>query len=287
MKRKLFCQISPLTYAISTKKCQFIRHAQNLFGGVKLANTLANEPLPVLVYRHKSLIRRQLGDVDMQLQENKAMNLALATPRVNGLLIAPGETFSFWHMVGNTTKRKGYKEGLTISNGGTARDIGGGMCQFTNLLHWLVLHTPLPITEHHHHDGLDLFPDFNRQIPFGTGTSILYNYRDYRFSNPTNRVYQLITTTTDKYLCGEIRCNLPQPEKYHITSENEHFVDGNGTVYRCGQVYRKQIDPVTGNCTAKTLLRNNHAKVLYPTGSLVVTRPETVLQPSISIALNK
>ena len=42
--------------------------------------------------------------------------------------------------------------------------------------------------EHHHHDALDLFPDYNRQIPFGTGTSIAYNYLDYRFKNTTNKV---------------------------------------------------------------------------------------------------
>lgn len=66
---------------------------------------------------------------------------------------------------------------------------------------------PLQIVEHHHHDGLDLFPDFNRQIPFGTGTSIVYNYLDYRFYNPTNATYQLIVYVTDKYLCGELRAD--------------------------------------------------------------------------------
>ncbi len=33
------------------------------------------------------------------------------------------------------------------------------MCQFTNLLHWMALHSPLTVTEHHRHSGLDLFPD--------------------------------------------------------------------------------------------------------------------------------
>lgn len=46
--------------------------------------------------------------------------------------------------------------------------------------------------EHHHHDKVDLFPDFNRQIPFGTGTSIYYNYLDYRFRNDTQALYQLL-----------------------------------------------------------------------------------------------
>jgi vancomycin resistance protein VanW len=31
--------------------------------------------------------------------------------------------------------------------------VGGGLCQFTNLLHWVALHSPLEIAEHHHHDA--------------------------------------------------------------------------------------------------------------------------------------
>lgn len=169
---------------------------------------------PVVVYAHKSLIRRTLGTVDQKLQENKAVNLSLAAPRVNGVLIRPGETFSFWRMVGPCTARRGYLPGLTISKGETACGVGGGMCQFTNLLHWMVLHTPLVITEHHHHDGYDLFPDFGRTIPFGTGTSILYNYLDYRFYNPTEQTFQILVHTDEIYLCGELRAEHALPYKY-------------------------------------------------------------------------
>jgi len=98
----------------------------------------------------------------MQLQENKATNLALAVKHIDGLLKRPGETFSVWKLIGRTTKGRGYKEGLTIAKGKPSQGIGGGMCQLSNLIHWLVLHSELTITEHHHHDGLDLFPDFGR-----------------------------------------------------------------------------------------------------------------------------
>ena len=147
------------------------------------------ESLPIVIYRHNSLIRRRLGNVNMQLQENKATNLGFAVKHIDGLVIHPGETFSVWKLIGRTTKRKGYKEGLTIAKGKPSQGIGGGMCQLSNLIHWLVLHSELTITEHHHHDGLDLFPDFGRQIPFGTGTSISYNYIDYRFRNDTQNTY--------------------------------------------------------------------------------------------------
>ena len=263
MKRKLFCELCPLTYRISTEKEILKRHLSDLHKGIRFAKAQTEDLLPVLVYHHNSLIRRRLGNVNMQLQENKAVNLALATPHINGLLIRPGETFSLWKLVGRTTARKGYKEGLTITKGQPAQGIGGGLCQLSNLIHWMVLHSELTITEHHHHDGLDLFPDHGRQIPFGTGTSISYNYLDYRVTNNTSNTYQLRLWVDDKYLCGELRAAAEQPHTFHIHAENEYFSRQDGIVYRNGQVYRDTIDRITGRVLDSTLIRTNHARVMY------------------------
>ena len=216
MPRKLFCEISPLTYKISTFKCRTIRNIKNMFVSGHFSKVKEEELLPFVIYKHNSLIRRKLGNTQMELQENKAVNLSISAPKINGILIRPGETFSFWNLVGSITTAKGYKEGVTISNAQAKAGVGGGLCQFTNLIHWMVLHTPLTIVEHHHHDGIDLFPDYNRQVPFGTGTSIVYNYLDYRFKNESDITYQLITYVTDTHLCGELRASDKLPIKYHF-----------------------------------------------------------------------
>ena len=264
MGRKLFCEISPLTYKISLFKCRTVRKIKDLFGGQSFAKIKQEkELLPVLVYKHNSLIRRKLGNTQPELQDNKAVNLAISAPKINGVLIRPGETFSFWHLIGNPTSAKGYKNGVTLFKNGVKPGIGGGLCQFTNLIHWMVLHTPLTITEHHHHDGIDMFPDFNRQVPFGTGTSIFYNYLDYRFKNETSVTFQLITYTTDKYLCGELRAEQSLDFSYHIFTENEGFIKEEDGIFRIGQVYRKVVDKKTGNTLDTELIRNNHARVMY------------------------
>lgn len=273
MARKLFCELGPAAYRLSTWKERLLRRLRDLLSPVRLSGKRQTELLPVSVYRHASLIRRRLGNVDMTLQENKAVNLALAAPCLSGVLIGPGETFSFWRFVGRTSARRGFREGLTISAGRPSSGIGGGLCQLTNLLHWMVLHTPLTVTEHHHHDQLDLFPDYNRQIPFGTGTSICYNYLDYRVRNDTDRVYQLLVWVDGEYLRGEVRCDGPQPLRYHIRTEGEGFVRENGIVYRVGRVYRDAVDPRTGRITERQLLRENHARVLYDTAGLEIREP--------------
>ena len=113
-KRKMFCEISPFTYRLSMEKEILKRRLQDQCRKTLFAKERTDTALPVLIYRHNSLIRRRLGNVNMQLQENKATNLALAVSHIDGLLIRPGETFSVWKQIGRTTKKKGYKEGLTM-----------------------------------------------------------------------------------------------------------------------------------------------------------------------------
>lgn len=260
---KRFYQWSPLTYRIAVEKGRLVRRVQDRFSDAVFAGVHSEEKLPVLWYQHKSLIRRTLGEVDPVLQENKAVNLALSAPKVNGIVIRTGEVFSFWHLVGNCTARRGYRQGLVISGGQPKSGVGGGMCQMTNLIHWMVLHSPLVIIEHHHHDNMDLFPDFGRQIPFGTGTSIAYNYLDYRFVNPLDYPVQLLIWTDEEYLCGELRAAKPLAVRYHIKAENEYFCREAGQVYRCNTIYRTCIDAATGCLLEHELLKKNHARVMY------------------------
>ena len=97
MAGKLFCQLCPLTYQLSTWRMQGNRWLSDrtaaLTGRLRLANHRA-EPLPVVVYAHRSLILRTLGGADPVLQQHKKVNLTLSAPKVDGILIRPGETFS-------------------------------------------------------------------------------------------------------------------------------------------------------------------------------------------------
>ncbi|MBQ8400337.1 MAG: VanW family protein [Clostridia bacterium] len=193
MARKLFCELHPVCYAISREKEILRRHLQDLVsaGQERFAVTWEKEPLAHIVKSHTSVLVRRLHGVDMELQENKVTNIALACGRINGIMIRPGETFSFWRTVGRPTYRKGYLDGLVISRHGFTKGVGGGLCQMANMIHWLVLNSPMEVTELHHHSDA-LFPDERRRVPFGTGTSVSYNYVDYRFRNPTDQPVQIL-----------------------------------------------------------------------------------------------
>lgn len=263
MPRKLFSELSPLTYEVSLAKQRAVRHLSNALNRSKLAARRSGESLPTVVYRHKSLIRRLLGNTNPQLQENKAVNLALAAPKVDGIVIRPGETFSFWSLVGALSARQGYRDGVIIVHGRADSGRGGGMCQFTNLIHWMILHSPLTVTEHHHHNEWDLFPDYNRQVPFGVGTSIMHNFIDYRFRNETDQDFQIRVHVTDEHLVGELRAERQVDFKYHIREQDAYFYRDGSAVRRHNTIVRSVVDKRTGRYLEEELLRENDALVCY------------------------
>ena len=263
MGRKLFCDISPTCYEISVWKCCRIREIKDFFSRKKFAAQKSSDLLPNVVKGHTSVLVRRLEGVDMRLQENKVTNIALATAKINGIIVRPGETFSFWRTVGKTAEKQGYKEGLVIYRGGKlGSGIGGGLCQMANMVHWLVLNSPLTVTELHHHSDA-LFPDERRRVPFGTGTSVLNNYIDYRFKNTTGQTVQLVTWIEDGELCGELRSEHQYPCRYKLYEEDNRFVEESGKWYRLSKVWRSVIDRGTGEELRRELILDNHSLVMY------------------------
>ena len=277
MARKLFCEMGPLCYRISAEKEIMLRNLRDMISGERFAEHHETNPLPALIKGHRSPMLRELNGVDMQLQHNKETNLRLAGDRINGLIIAPGETFSFWHTVGRTTAKKGYLPGLTIGTGRLGADTGGGLCQMANLIHWMVLNSPLTVTELHQHTDA-LFPDSGRRVPFGTGTSIFYKNVDYRFCNNTDTPVQLLIWQQGHDLCGELRAEHTFDYRYRIIEEDHHFQrEADGNYYRCSRIYRLKLG-CEGNELDRELVLKNHSKVMYdPT----LIPPEQIREESV------
>ena len=260
--RKLLCQMGPAGYWLSLRKEYLLRDAKTLFSGQRYARRRDPEPLPCIVKGHTSPLLRRLHGVDMELQKGKVKNLALAAARLNGVIIRPGETFSFWGLIGHPTRKQGYTDGLVIAGTRMKPGLAGGLCQLANMTHWLVLNSPLTVTELHHHSDA-LFPDDRRTVPFGTGTSIFYPHVDYRFRNDTDQPVQLRVWLEEDDLCGELRGTAPFPLRYRLREEGSGYVREGEEYYRVSQVYRITYDRTTGEEAGRELLLDNHSKVLF------------------------
>src|SRR5574342_609376 len=230
-------EIHPIFYHLRISQKKFFRSIHNFRYQKNFAKTYSKESYRFTCKKHQSLLRRKLGNSDPQLQENKINNLKLAASKIDGIIIRPGEIFSFWALVGKTTKRKGYIEGMQLSRGEVKTGVGGGICQLANLLYWMALHTPLEIVERHHH-SFDPFPDEGRVLPFGSGASVFYNYIDLRFKNSTDQPFQIRVWLTSKHLKGTIYSNEEWDFSYHIKEKNHKFSKLNGQTFREKEIWR-------------------------------------------------
>ena len=255
--------MNPVFYAISEQKEICKRHIKNLTGKEKFAKDKQPKKLPVVVYsRSSGLIKRAPG-VDLTLQENKAVNIDLASKKINRIVIRPGETFSFWKTVGKTSKRKGYKDGRVIVGNKLIPGTGGGLCNLSNTLHLLILHSPLTVTELWKHSDA-LAPDEGERHPFSTGTSCSYNNIDYRFRNDTDQTVQLCVWVDGETLNAELRSEKEFPCRYEITEEDHHFTkEDDGHYYRVSKIYRETYDKKTDKLLEKELIWDNHSMVMF------------------------
>lgn len=261
-RNKLFCDISPTCYRIAQQKGICTRHIRDFLGHDRFAGTRQAEKLPNVVSEYSShLIKRGPG-VDLTLQENKAVNIRLACQTINGLIIRPGEIFSFCRTVGKPTARRGYRDGRVIQGGKLIPGAGGGLCNLGNTIHQLILHSPLDVAEIHHHSDA-LAPDEGPRIPFSAGTSICYNYIDYRFRNSTDQDVQLLVWCDEDNLYGQLRSQREYPWRYRLVEEDHHFQQEGERYYRVSKIYREVIDRATDAVSARELVWDNHSEVMY------------------------
>lgn len=221
-----------------------------------------SEPLKYRYASHKTILLRKLKDVDMWLQENKIVNLKIASKKLDGIILRPGEVFSYWKLIGNPTKRKGYVPGMVLRNGGFEAGTGGGLCQMSNLIFWMALHTPLTVIERHRH-SYDVFPDSNRTQPFGSGATCFYPHGDLMIRNDTNDTYQLVVKVGEKYLEGEWRVSTPPQYRYEIEERNHEMrPEFWGGYTRHNELYQKRFD-LDGNLLDEQLVVKNSAIMMY------------------------
>lgn len=203
------------------------------------ASEFLAEPMEYEYFSHRTPLLRQLRDVDMELQFNKVHNLNIAVPRLSGLVLHPGETLSYWKAIGRTSARRGYKPGMVLTGGKVSAEVGGGLCQLSNLIYWMTLHTPLTVIERHHH-GYDVFPDSNRTQPFGSGATCYYPYVDLMIRNDTLQDFQLFLHVGTEYLEGAwLTDQLPRYRYQVVERGHEIRAEYWGGYSRHNELWRK------------------------------------------------
>ncbi len=263
MPRKRLTQIFPALLPLRIKQRKMVYNLKRAIDGIKYAKEISQEKLPLRVFKYKSLLLRKLGDTDMQLQINKVTNLKIAASKVSGILIHPGEVFSFWKLVGDISYKNGYMDGVFLSDGEVKVGVGGGLCQIANLLFWMFLHTELTVVERYRH-GFDPFPDYGRVIPFGTGATLVDGWKDLKMKNNSSSIYQINVWFDDAYIYGDIMVDKYPEYVYHVREEDHKFVKkSDGKIYRQNKIFRDIVSRKTGNLEKSELAFENDCEIKY------------------------
>jgi vancomycin resistance protein YoaR len=126
---------------------------------------------------------------------NRVFNVNLAASRINGVLIAPNETFSFDKALGDVSAFTGYQQAYVIQNGKTVLGDGGGVCQVSTTFFRAILEAGLPIIERHAHAYRVGY--YEQDGPPGLDATIYAPSVDLKFKNDTNN-YILAQTQIDQ-----------------------------------------------------------------------------------------
>ena len=183
-------------------------------------------------------------------------NVALSAKACNGVILLPGEVFSYNGTTGSRSADKGYQAAPVYVGGASTDEVGGGICQTSSTIYYAVLHTTLEVVERRSHM-------YNTgYVPAGMDATVYYGSTDFRFRNNTNYPVKLVTESYDRggsrYLTVKIYGTnetgtyaVPKSTTYdQVTPTTQYKADSSiprGTT----QVDRKQ-NPYTG-VKAKTV----------------------------------
>lgn len=220
------------------------------------------EDFPYAVMQHSTPMLRQLQGLPMQLQHNKITNLRLAVARLDGRVLRPGQRLSFWKFVGKPTARRGFLDGVVLDDGALRTGVGGGLCQLTNLIYWMTIHTPLTVVERWRHT-YDVFPDNARTQPFASGATCAYPALDLQVENRTDAAYRLSLSVGETHLLGAWSSNQAPARTYRVYEALHVITNDAPAVYMRRNIIRRKVIDLAGAEVGDELVSENHARMMY------------------------
>lgn len=128
--KKSLATYHPFLYHVVIFIKRIERHLEWRFDEHNYAKDYEKKAFKFRVKKHQSvLIRKYANNKDMELQYNKVKNLEIVIKMLDGIVIKPNETFSFYKLVGKPTEARGFKRGMELSRGEARAGVGGGICQ--------------------------------------------------------------------------------------------------------------------------------------------------------------
>ena len=163
-----------------------------------------------------------------------------------------------------------YRDGLAEVNGKLTVQPGGGLCQLSNLLFWMFLHTPLTLIERHGHRIKD-FPEPPSDAPLGVDATVAEGWLDLRVRNDTEITFQITVTLEGDAITGRVSTDRELGLRYEAVNENLVYTRQSGAVYEEVDVVQRAMDSATGICVSTRNMYRNRCEIGYrlPAGTVI------------------
>ena len=169
----------------------------------------------------KKLFANVLGTATSKVSgsANRKSNVKLSAQACNGVILLPGEVFSYNNTTGSRSPDKGYLPAPTYNAGASVDDVGGGICQTSSTIYYALLHTTLEVVERQNHSYATGY------VPDGMDATVFFGSLDFRFKNNTNYPVKVVTESYDKNGSRYLKVTLVG------TNENGRYAKPTNSVY--------------------------------------------------------
>jgi vancomycin resistance protein YoaR len=131
-------------------------------------------------------------------KRDRTHNLKLASNSITGLILKPGQEFSYNKVVGPRLIQRGYRNAPIFVRGNVEPGVGGGCCQVSSTIYNAALLAGMKIVERAHH---------SRIVPYvkpGRDATVVYGLRDFRFQNSNANPIGIIITVKGSVMTANI-----------------------------------------------------------------------------------
>jgi vancomycin resistance protein YoaR len=131
---------------------------------------------PAIVSEQLATIQSELGKYSTPIRDGsygRLTNIKVASGRLNGRVLMPGEQLSVSKTILPRTTENGYKKGIQFNNGNNEEAIGGGVCQVSTTLYGALLRAELQIDERHPHSMVISYSPYSSDAAIASGSKDL------------------------------------------------------------------------------------------------------------------
>ena len=211
--------------------------AQNMI----LLNPDKNEYIVKLDFSNPNILVKDLDIFNDELSTfsthyvnnpNRTTNLIIASNKIKGTVLMPGEIFSFNKIVGERTVAAGYKNAAIFVNGEVEDGLAGGICQVSSTLYNAVVGANLEISERHNHSKLTSY------LPGGKDATVVWGLYDFKFINNRNYPIKIDMSVQGGIITAEI-LGIKENEENEINIESRKVgTSGIYSIYNAYKVYK-------------------------------------------------